>query len=488
MMSASSSAGVVGGGVDETLLRYDASPTLTRFHHSSSYFRGIMGPIGSGKSVGCCWEIFMKGLNQQPYKGVRKTRWIVVRNTYKQLLNTTKYTWDEWFGHLCVSRESPTLRSTLTMPHPDGESNVVIELLFVSMDRPDDVDNVFSLETTGAWMNEAALLDKSVITSLTRPVGRYPSMRRGGPTWRGIIADTNPPTENHWWYQFAEKEKPEDYAFFRQPGAMYRDEDGKYRPNPEAENVEHLKGGYQYYRVQLPGKTDAWIHIYVLGEYGREWTGEPVYKEFNESEHVIEDLSLFRGMPVYLGWDFGLSPACVAAQYVHGGQLRVLREYCSQGRMGVLQLAEQVVKPGLALDFPGCNFVGVGDPSGVSGSQADKDLNCFTMLDSLGLPARPAKSNEFVLRREAVDNFLARRGGFFIDKSCVRLINGFTGGYKYDRVQVSGEEDRYHTVPQKNEFSHPHDALQYIALGVSPVFTTAQRQIVVPPRPRVIWG
>jgi hypothetical protein len=36
------------------------------------------------------------------------------------------------------------------------------------------------------------------------------------------------------------------------------------------------------------------------------------------------------------------------------------------------------------------------------------------------------------------------------------------GGYCYKRLQVSGE--RYRDVPDKNSYSHPHDALQYAAL------------------------
>ena len=43
------------------------------------------------------------------------------------------------------------------------------------------------------------------------------------------------------------------------------------------------------------------------------------------------------------------------------------------------------------------------------------------------------------------------------------LIKGFTGGYHYRRLQVSGE--RYDEKPNKNRFSHIHDALQYLLLG-----------------------
>ena len=53
--------------------------------------------------------------------------------------------------------------------------------------------------------------------------------------------------------------------------------------------------------------------------------------------------------------------------------------------------------------------------------------------------------------------------GILIDKSCINLIRGFAGGYHYRRLQVSGE--RYDERPNKNRFSHIHDALQYLLLG-----------------------
>ena len=50
-----------------------------------------------------------------------------------------------------------------------------------------------------------------------------------------------------------------------------------------------------------------------------------------------------------------------------------------------------------------------------------------------------------------------------IDPKCVNIIKGFDGGYHYRRMQVSGE--RYDDKPNKNRFSHIHDALQYMLLG-----------------------
>jgi hypothetical protein len=46
-----------------------------------------------------------------------------------------------------------------------------------------------------------------------------------------------------------------------------------------------------------------------------------------------------------------------------------------------------------------------------------------------------------------------------IDPSCTRLLNGFLGGYHYKEISNSGE---FYDEPDKNRFSHIHDAFQYV--------------------------
>jgi hypothetical protein len=46
------------------------------------------------------------------------------------------------------------------------------------------------------------------------------------------------------------------------------------------------------------------------------------------------------------------------------------------------------------------------------------------------------------------------------------LRKGFSGRYQYRRVKVSGAAERYHDEPDKNLYSHPHDALQYVATQI----------------------
>ena len=41
---------------------------LKQFMKSDDFFRGIRGPVGSGKSVACCIEIFRRALLQKKAK------------------------------------------------------------------------------------------------------------------------------------------------------------------------------------------------------------------------------------------------------------------------------------------------------------------------------------------------------------------------------------------------------------------------------------
>jgi hypothetical protein len=49
---------------------------------------------------------------------------------------------------------------------------------------------------------------------------------------------------------------------------------------------------------------------------------------------------------------------------------------------------------------------------------------------------------------------------------CEMLRKGFRGRYQFRRVKIAGSAERYHDVPDKNEYSHAHDALQYVATQV----------------------
>jgi len=133
--------------------------------------------------------------------------------------------------------------------------------------------------------------------------------------------------------------------------------------------------------------------------------------------------------------------------------------------MGIVRFAE-LLRQEIAVRYANCEINIFGDPAGDFRAQTDESTP-FQVLRGAGLMARPAPSNDVSLRLESVSSTLTRmiegQPGFLVDRRCKELIKGFEGGYQYRRIQVSGE--RYDDRPDKNRFSHIHDALQYLMLG-----------------------
>jgi hypothetical protein len=453
---------------------------LKDFMKDDTFFRGIRGPVGSGKSVGCCIEVFRRALGQaKGPDGIRKSRWAIIRNTNPQLRTTTIKTWLDWFP------EDDWGKFTWSVPytHHIKKGDIDLEIIFLALDRPEDVKKLLSLELTGIWINEARELPKSIIDACTMRVGRFPSMRDGGATWTGVIADTNAPEEDHWWPIMAgevpipdhiprEQAKmlvtPDNWRFYTQPAGMeeVRNDEGEledYVPNKSAENQANMMKSY--YPNLIQGKTKSWIDVYVMNRLGHIQDGKPVYPMFAPDVHVAkEEIPIAAGVPVYVGVDFGLTPAAVFGQKVRGRWL--LHSEIVAIDMGIVRFAE-VMRNELATRFAAAGEVIIyGDPAGDFRAQTDESTP-FHILRGAGLRAFPTHSNSVDLRLEAVSSQLTKmvegKPALLIDRRCPTLIKGFESGYAYKRMEVSGE--RYADKPDKNMFSHVHDAAQYLFLG-----------------------
>lgn len=450
---------------------YTPSPTLAEFHASNAFVRGIRGPIGSGKSVGCCWEIWTRACEQAPINGVRRSRWLATRNTYGELTTTTLQTWLDWFPEERFGKvvHGAPIEQVCRWPLEDG-TTVELTMWFLALDRPDHVKKLLSLEVTGGWMNEAREQPKAILDALTGRVGRFPSMRDGGASWFGVIMDTNPPDSDHWWYTLAEETCPKDFEFFSQPAG-----DG-----PNAENIENLPAGY-YERLKA-GKTAEWIKVYVKGDYGFVTDGRPVYPEFVDSLHVVE-FEIVQKLPLYGGMDFGLTPAGVFGQRMPNGQIRIHSEVVTED-MGIVRFAE-LWHGDAQTRYPGMEFARItGDPAG--NSRNDDERTTFDILKANKVPAVPANTNDFTVRREAFALPMTRlvdgKPRILIHPQCKRLRKALAGGYQYKRVKVAGA-DRFHDQPDKNMHSHVAEAGQYLVLGMgegqslkrSPDFNAANR-------------
>lgn len=427
---------------------YKDVPTIRGFSNCESFIRGLMGPFGSGKSSACVIEIIQKAQEQHPGPdGIRRSRWAVIRNSYPQLNDTTVRTVHQWLP--------PGLCGTYTQHnHIYKVTNfpgVEIELLFRALDRPDHVKNLLSLELTGAWVNEAREVPWTIIEALQGRVGRYPAVREGGCKWAGIIMDTNPPDVDSRWFKFFEEQgHPEHFAkIFKQPSGL----------SPDAENLKNLPEDY-YERLAM-GKEDEWVKVYVKGEYGFVIDGKPVYGDYSDSVHCTINMKLNPKLPIYRGWDFGLTPACIFSQLLPSGQWIIFDELVSEN-MGIDRFSDEVI-PHCAQEYEDFDFIDYGDPAGNDRGQTD-ERTCFEILQAKGIDIEPGLQT-LAIRLESVRKPLRTLVGgrpmFQLHPNCKMLRKGFQGGYQYRRMQTSAE--RYTNAPDKNAYSHPHDGLQYVA-------------------------
>ena len=427
--------------------------------HDDHRHRLLMGPFGSGKSVGCIMDITQRAARQKPdADGMRKTRWAVVRNTYKQLEDTTIATWLDWFPAPIWGKFNTGDNNYFMQWALDDGTIVQCEIRFRALDRPDQVTNLLSAEYTGAWFNEARSISREIWEGMDGRIGRYPARKDGGCTWRGITLDTNPPDEDSWIYNFFEEARPANARAFYQPSGL----------DPAAENIPNLDEGY--YENLAQGKDEFYIHVYIHGKYGYLRDGKPVYPEFNDNTHVDPSLMPLTGLPLHIGLDFGLTPAAVVCQVSPDGRLLVLDEITSQ-RSGIKQFLD-VVKPYLAQQYPDNEVQDwICDPAGSQSAQTDMRSPYDVMMDEGIFPVNGEQNPE--LRIESVKQLLNRmvdgKPAIILSHRAKMLRKGFNGHYRYRRMQTSIE--RYTDKPDKNEASHIHDALQYACTRLFGIFS-----------------
>ena len=434
---------------------------------SDSKMRVLMGPVGSGKSVASCFEVIRRASQQAPNKqGIRKSRVAIVRETARQLQDTTIKTFLDWFPTgVCGN----FMRTTKTFFFKVGD--VECEVMFRALDDADDVANLNSLELTFAWFNECRDIHPDIMDAMSKRIGRFPSAKDGGPSWFGMWGDTNPPTMDTWWYYQMEGLDSKDgvspnnngWKVFKQPSGR----------SPHAENIENLPDGY--YDIQ--GRSDEYVRVYVDGEYGLSSAGQPVYKYFRPDYHIAGQTlrPVINGVrPIVIGMDLGLTPAAVIGQQDPRGRTLILDEAVSFD-MGIQRFVRTILKPLIFERFTGAPVMVICDPAGIQRAQTD-ERSAVDIIKAEGLRVMPAKTNSVSARLSSVDDYLMRQvdgdAAFLLDPKCTWLKAAMMGGYRFHKKNGNIE---------KNKHSHVAEALQYLMLHINhasdAAYTLQKRQV-----------
>jgi hypothetical protein len=467
-------------------ISYEAPPTCAQFMKSESFGRLIAGPVGSGKTTACIFELFRRACEQHPAPdGLRYTRFAVVRQTLKQLRDTVLKDITDWLKGVAAYKVSD---NTIYIHFGDVRS----EWLLIPLDDPDDQRRLLSMQLTGAWMSESIEMDVSIISPLAGRCGRYPSAALGGASWSGIIADTNMPAEGSPWHKFMDLETPPDWQVFIQPGGMSANAENlawlTQTPETLKLPVDHpvrIAQGRKYYERFVRSNSPDWCLRYVHAQYGHDPSGTAVFREsFKRSWHVTKDLQPIPTYPIIVGIDFGRDPCAVICQADHKGRFLVLEEIIAED-IGLEMQLQRRIKPVLMSDrYMGRSCYVVGDPAGAAKSTLYEETS-FDLILREGLRAYPAPTNDIDRRIAAVESWLlgARDAGpaFLIDEErCPTIIQGLSGGYRYAKTR----DGRRKPTPDKNEYSHVIDALQYACLvahsGMSEMIANKLRRRVTP--------
>lgn len=462
-------------------------PVAAQFLASTAFTRAIMGPVGSGKTGACLMDMLYRARRQAPHPsdGVRRTRFAVIRDTYRQLEKTTIKSWHHWvpqdLGHWVGGSGGTPASHTVRFAMPDG-TTVEMTVEFIGL-GDNSVANVMpGWEGTGAYLNEADKLAREVLTYVRGRVGRYPAVDAAngfaGATWRGVWMDFNAPDTEHWLYDVLVENPDPTTEFFIQPGGMQR-VGGGYAVNPAAENLRNLVPGY--YEQQISGQPEWYIRRMVLNQWGASRDGEPVYPEYVDELHCAQEpIEPIRSLPLELGADAGLTPGLVLGQRTPWGQWRIYDELVAPPTgMGARRfgaalnqlLAERYAawhsRDQRAFGEPS-RISAWGDPAANARASTDEQTWLQVMQAETGIPFRPAPTNSLTLRLEAVRRPLTRlidgQPGLLISPRCKILRKGFNSGYRLKRLHIAGSE-RFADEPEKNAFSHVHDGLQYVLVG-----------------------
>ena len=445
----------------------------------------IMGPVGSAKTTAASLRIARHAFEQQPYEGIARTRFAIVRNTGPQLTDTTMKSWFKLFPSDGKYRKyTSTTKTQVWRFQPAGMRHMLhAEFIFRALDDEDDVANLLSLEVTGFWFNELREINTEILAHAGRRAGRFPGADLGGCTWRGWVGDTNPWAATSDLHEMFVADPRPGYKFFKQPGGM----------EPDAENLENLEQtretlllpwndprrreqGRTYYINALRDYKKSDADMFVHCKYGASRTGKPVYESYDDNAHCkpfVLGKTKIKGVdatPIKIGYDnTGRTPAAIIAQRTADGQWRLRYEFIGEG-MGMRAHA-QALRVFLTEKIPDAHIERITcDPAGRAKGADDIDMRMIVQREFPDVMVVNARTNDIATRIMAVEGPLRRmvngEPAVLIHPDCKFLRTACLSKYQYRRLKIAGE-DRFTEEPDKaaKPYADIADAVQYLFLG-----------------------
>lgn len=258
--------------------------------------------------------------------------------------------------------------------------------------------------------------------------------------------------------------------------------------------AEDLPNGARFLRLHYsadPNKTLEWAATERKKDADpRTWEvqmemrelvleGQPVYAGYDHDRHCpvgfrTRKIPLIPHSRYVMGWDIGTAsvrPAACLIQITPSArqQVHLIMEVTSHEAHGVSAIDfVPAAMNALKREYPNLphNVIHVGDETGRN-RQGATGVSAFDVAAEKGVLIQPV-SNKWEHRKTAVDRLLSE----WVDDQmprfwacghlCPLIIQGFRGGYRLRSIAQGGST--LYGDPVKDQFSDPHDALQYAAV------------------------
>ena len=454
----------------------------------------IVGPYGSWKTSTAFYKSMVVTALQHPCAdGVRKARILATRKNYRTMHKSLIQSADKFFGNgpgvSWPSREKDG-PCTLVFEWQEYIANKMekfrLTIEFMAFLDQDILEFLAGQEFTASLLNEFDQLPRGAISKFASRMNRaYLDEKTDWqianvPAYSRVFGDCNMPDLDNWVQEdYIIKSHP-DVGMFIQPSALSPEAEGLPRKDPTY--VPKLVSGYRREGAEWKVKR------YVENRAGYSVEGAPIYPQFDQDRHIAEtSLQAEPGIKVVIGLDQGGDTSAVFSQKNKNSQVLILDELVPEpdeyigGAESAKRIIEhmrqsKILSPFLARG----RFKIVGDSAWNQRNAATTEDDPRTFItefqkgweSTLGWSCaeymEPWQTSVLEVRIKSVRQLLLGRtmdAGhemLLLDPKCVVLARGFSGGYRRkESIMTPGQ---FSDKPEKNKYSHPHDALQAAAM------------------------
>ena len=429
------------------------------------------GAMGCGKTFSTMKQLITLAYHSPADRwGIRESRHLVCRNTYRELRDTSIVSFfSAWPSEFPLKWSKAHNEGITEFKRKDDGTTVKAKFMFWAFDNDKDFSKLKSFNCTSMYLQEGCELDEKIWEFGCLRVGRYPDKKNfdyNVNLRKIILIETNSFDYDHWLYQLFYVKNKNNKKF----GIV---ESGNQLDPAQAENLKWLPDNF--YEDVIATNSPEFVDINVRNKFGKYRDAKLVYNAFNEKYHICDEPIRPEDGPIFAGIDNSLNAAVVVVQKVANQRYKLIwsRQIYNTGMntslMTMFREAYDLFPPNVWKWE-----IGGRDPIFSRRQEGDSvrlEVFCQSAENKYGVCKTVAAESgtNLDIRINAVNEKFATRCGhtgkplLMIHISCTHMIEAIRN-YVYDKVKGDVGGKRYKDKPTKNRFADPCNALEYALL------------------------